>query len=182
MTKLRALPAVLAVLWLAACGRAATPPPPPTPAPTAVAAPAPAPAATPGRDLAVVSGRDLAVDERAGGHTLARHVGRTDEQLRERLSDEPNISAASTYTDRATAERVVALALDQQRAKVAQWERRPGNKPNLTLNVRVEDGAPIGRSLTRRGRASVPCRDALVVLRARGDGFYVLTSYPETRR
>lgn len=51
--------------------------------------------------------RDLSLDEAFGGHTLRRHVGRTDEQLRERLKSESNISAASTYTDRATAERVV---------------------------------------------------------------------------
>jgi hypothetical protein len=51
---------------------------------------------------------DLAASELMGGHTLARHVGRTDGQLRERLRREPNIAAASTYSDRATAERVVA--------------------------------------------------------------------------
>jgi hypothetical protein len=45
--------------------------------------------------------RDLSVDEDMGGHTLARHVGKTDAELRERLRREPNISTASTYTDRA---------------------------------------------------------------------------------
>src|SRR5688572_22239367 len=51
--------------------------------------------------------RDLTADESRGGHTLARHVGRSDEQLRERLQRERGISAASTYTDRDTAERIV---------------------------------------------------------------------------
>lgn len=178
MRCLRATAALMAALWLAACGPAATPAP--APASAAAAAPvAPAREVRPGRDI---KGRDLDLDERAGGHTLARHVGRTDQQLRDRLRNEPNISAASTYTDRATAERVVAQALDEAQSKVEQWERRRGNKPNLTLNVHVDDEAPIGRSLSRRGKAAVPCHDALVVLRARSDGFYVLTSYPETRR
>ena len=40
-----------------------------------------------------------------GGHTLARHVDKTDAELAERLRLEPQLSAASTYTDRAVAER-----------------------------------------------------------------------------
>src|SRR5260221_2538567 len=49
------------------------------------------------------AGYDLGRDEQRGGHTLARHVARTNEELRERLERERNISAASTWTDRATA-------------------------------------------------------------------------------
>jgi hypothetical protein len=37
---------------------------------------------------------DLGHDEARGGHTLARHVARTDGELRERLARERNISAA----------------------------------------------------------------------------------------
>ena len=39
---------------------------------------------------------DLARDEVRGGHTLDKHVGRSDSELRERLTTERNISAAST--------------------------------------------------------------------------------------
>src|SRR5437660_1123632 len=54
--------------------------------------------------------RDLSIDEAKGGHTLARHVGRTDAELRDRLRRE-QISSASTYTDRAAAEHAVGAAL-----------------------------------------------------------------------
>src|SRR5689334_10011971 len=50
---------------------------------------------------------DLSADEADGGHTLQRHVGKSDAELIERLKREPQISSASTYTDRATAERVI---------------------------------------------------------------------------
>src|SRR6516225_1507379 len=40
--------------------------------------------------------RDLSQDEAAGGHILRKHVGRTDDQLLERLDRERNISGAST--------------------------------------------------------------------------------------
>ena len=37
------------------------------------------------------STRDLSRDEAAGGHILRKHVGRSDEQLRERLEREPTL-------------------------------------------------------------------------------------------
>ena len=125
---------------------------------------------------------DLARDEARGGHTLARHVGRSDEDLRDRLRRE-HVSAASTYTDRVTAERVVAAALAGNRVRVDAWLGRDGGRPNLVLDYRGEGGAPIGRSLRRGERRAVPCTDALVVLRWDGGrAFYVLTTYPEASR
>ena len=59
---------------------------------------------------------DLGHDEELGGHTLQRHVGRTDEQLLERLIREPEISAASTYYDRAAAEKTVGAALTNEKS------------------------------------------------------------------
>ena len=47
--------------------------------------------------------RDLDSDEQRGGHTLRRHVGRSDSELHDRLQRESRIHAASTYTDRETA-------------------------------------------------------------------------------
>jgi toxin YxiD len=127
---------------------------------------------------------DLQRDETLGGHTLARHVGRTDEQLAERLRRETGISAASTYTDVATARRTVALALEQSRDRVEAWASRQGSRPNLTLHYAQHSGPPFGRSLFRGETAARPADRALVVLRwlDREGRWIVLTSYPETRR
>jgi hypothetical protein len=125
---------------------------------------------------------DLSVDERRGGHTLARHVGRTDAELAQRLGREHGISAASTYTDRAAAETTVARALSQNGPRIQSWLSRNGSHPNLALDYRGI-GIVIGRSLARGRRTAVPCDDAIVVLRWSGDtDYYVLTSYPEARR
>src|SRR5256885_17030126 len=70
------------------------------------------------------SPRDLSQDEAAGGHVLRKHVGRTDDQLRERLDRERNISAASTYTDRPTAERVVGAAIAGSQDRIQHWLER----------------------------------------------------------
>jgi hypothetical protein len=158
------------------CRRAA-PEPARSPQPIRTAEPRPA-------DQRAVSpaGRDLSEDERQGGHTLARHVGRTDAELAERLRREPQISSASTYTDRATAEAVVGAALHSPTRALTTWQRRTGPRPNFALHYDAH--RVIGRSLSRGRPASVPSERAVVVLRwndAR-HRFFVLTSYPEERR
>jgi toxin YxiD len=124
---------------------------------------------------------DLSLDESRGGHTLKRHVGRSDDQLRQRLAEEPNISAASTYTDRDTAEHAVAAAIQANTQKVTQWIGRGARRPNLVLDY-TQPNDPLGRVMFRRSSGSVPCDHALVVLKADGpDDYYVLTSYPECK-
>jgi len=123
---------------------------------------------------------DLDRDEEQGGHTLKRHVGRSDQQLRERLEHEGNISAASTWTDRASAETVVAEALTVEKGRIENWMRRGYPRANLAL--RYDAGRMIGRSLRRGDSAPAGCTQAVIVLRADGpDSFYVLTTYPEAR-
>jgi hypothetical protein len=123
---------------------------------------------------------DLSADEAKGGLTLARHTGRSDDELRARLAAEPGISAASTWTDRAAAERTVAAALEGNRDKLERWRARSGSRPNLPLDYHGE--TVFGRSL-RRGDAQVrDCRDALIVMKWDGAGGFVLTAYPQADR
>ena len=127
---------------------------------------------------------DLQAAEARGGHTLERHVGKTDRDLAERLEREPQISSASTYTDADTARRVVAAALAQSRGKVGAWAARSGRRPNLVVKYVQPDGRAIGRSLARGARVSATCTRAVVVLRwdVRRRRWFVLTSYPEAPR
>jgi hypothetical protein len=125
---------------------------------------------------------DLSQDEAAGGHSLEKHVGRSDEQLRARLRRERRISAASTYTDRETAERVVGTALRQEQTKIGRWLAREGGHPNLVLDYDGDAAHPIGRTLRRGDDQTAPCSHAVVVLKWTGPtDYYVLTTYPECR-
>jgi Bacterial CdiA-CT RNAse A domain len=124
---------------------------------------------------------DLAQDEARGGHTLDKHVGRSDQELRERLDRERNISAASTWTNREVAEETVAQALRAEHNKIARWEERGYRRPNLALHF--DAGRVIGRSMSHGDENSSPATQVVIVLKADGpDSFYVLTSYPEDRR
>lgn len=122
---------------------------------------------------------DLSLDESHGGHTLKRHVARTDDELDDRLREEPGILAASTYTDRATAETAIADALNRNRDKIERWLQRDKH-PNLVLDYDGE--RPLGRTLNRGAQHSEPCSHAIIVLRwDEPSGYHVLTSYPECR-
>lgn len=126
---------------------------------------------------------DLSRDERRGGHTLSRHVGLSDSDLRERLRRDQRISAASTYTDRLTAENAVTSAIAANRKRVDAWVSREGSRANLVLEW-PGNGKVLGRSLQRGAKAPVPCTRALVVLKwnTETEIYYVLTSYPEASR
>ena len=123
---------------------------------------------------------DLSKDEERGGHTLRKHVGRTDEQLRQRLQQERNISAASTWTDRTAAEETVQAALHAERGKIEKWNtaRRTAVESGVAFLRWTRNWAEFDSLVLFR---AVPCTEAVVVLRADGAGFYVLTTYPEAR-
>jgi len=115
--------------------------------------------------------RDLSQDQAAGGH-----------ELRQRLRRERNISAASTWTDRQTAEQAIGAALEHNRETIDHWLNRPGGHPNLVIDYAGDPSHPIGRSLRRDADQPEPCSHATVVLKWTGDkDYYVLTSYPECR-
>jgi hypothetical protein len=124
--------------------------------------------------------RDLSQDEAAGGHILRKHVGQTDDELRERLERERHITGASTYTDRATAEHAVGAAIAQSQDRIQRWLSRPGGHPNLVLDY--DSSEPVGRTINRGEERSHPCSHALIILKYGGPNeYYVLTSYPECR-
>jgi len=163
--RLHAALALALLATLAACTR----PPAPENGPAASAQPFSSPR------------RDLSQDEAAGGHTLRKHVGRTDAELRDRLRHE-HISAASTWNDRESAESAVGAALAQQNGKISRWLERDSH-PNLVLDYDGDSAHPFGRTL-RRGQDQVePCAHAVIVLKWDGAASYhVLTAYPECRR
>jgi len=169
--------ALLSALVCAGCGNGHPAAPPPSAnAPAAVTAPSRA--TTP----ASSAHYDLTRDERRGGHTLARHIGRSDAELRERLRRERSISDASTWPDLSTAETTVARALDAASTRLARWSALTGRRANLALDW--SGTKTIGRSLTRGARSPQSVACAVVVLHwdEENGSWFVLTTYPEVCR
>jgi hypothetical protein len=154
---------------------------PPAPPPVPPVREGPTEGAQTERAAAPAPRRDLSKDEARGGHTIARHVGRTDQQLRDRLRAEPSLTVVSTYTDLTTAETTVEAAFRRSAGAIRNWSGGRGQRQNLAIDYVAP--SPVGRSLRRGGRAPSPCAQAVVVLRwdERRNDSYVLTSYPDCR-
>ncbi|WP_234384648.1 RNase A-like domain-containing protein [Streptomyces sp. MMG1121] len=84
---------------------------------------------------------DLASDEGLyGGHSIEKHVGLTDDQLRTRLRDDSSASSASSFKDLTSAQRFTQAALDDvdNADRIEKWiervERRKQNNPGWDPN------------------------------------------------
>lgn len=110
-----------------------------------------------------------------GGHTLAKHVGKTEEFLRHRLATEPGITGASTFYDRQVAEESVSGLLRDQAKTVNRW--LAGGRRQLILFGTSPQ--PLGW-LIRRGSAVATEEGGIkVILRrtsALGTGYVVHTA------
>jgi hypothetical protein len=122
----------------------------------------------------------LAAEEAAGGHTIARHVGRTEAQLRARLVQQPNIPAASTFRTLEEAERAVAAALRANKEAIKIWAKTAA--PGQTKAFSYEAGRAIGQGVIRSSGQMTNMTKMVVVVRkviAQNRVYFVLTAYPK---
>ncbi|MBY0125836.1 ribonuclease YeeF family protein [Bacillus subtilis] len=133
-----------------------------------------------GDSTPLTPGGGLAAHEAKGGHLIERHVGKTDEELIERLRTDPNphITASSTFKDRATAERIANSVLNDPKniKKIENWIDDP-KKPKLMLKYKG-DGEIIGRSVSRNSELVENVTNAKIILKKDNNGNFILTGYP----
>ncbi|SFJ56544.1 MULTISPECIES: RNase A-like domain-containing lipoprotein [unclassified Bacillus (in: firmicutes)] len=133
----------------------------------------------------VVNVSDKILDEMEGppknGHTLERHVGKTDEQLKERLRTD-NVSAASTYYDKETATKAVKDSLKQHEKEIEKWLKE-SKENRLVLNTK--HNFAVGKTVLKKDmRVKDGLRNTVTVLqRDKGSqlGFKIITSYPSEK-
>ncbi|ALM83114.1 hemagglutinin repeat-containing protein [Bordetella sp. N] len=125
----------------------------------------------------LTEGGGLQVYEDAGGHLIARHVGMSDADLANRLQTS-NVPSASTFTDRAAAERAVSAAIDSNRTAIQNY--LTGNA-NAYLAIEYTSPTPVGTSLNRGDSSSVPVGNVRVVIAkdpTMSTGYRIITGYP----
>lgn len=122
----------------------------------------------------VVQGGGLVAHEAAGGHLIARHVGKSTADLAARLAAETRIPAASTFLSRAEAEVAMSGLLDANAARISSWAAA-GARGRLTL-----DGAFSGGAVLMRGASSPTTGSGVrAVLQGNGSGGWnILTGFP----
>lgn len=117
----------------------------------------------------------------AQGHTIQKHVGKTDEYLRYRLDNE-RIPAASTFLNIQEAEAAIRDVLLDRSDLIQIWLDTGRSQRKAFYS---ETSKPIGRVI-ERGNADVLQANATRIILVRDDassyGFSLLTAYPEIRR
>ncbi len=121
----------------------------------------------------------LAAEEAAGGHTILKHVGQTEPQLRARLLREPRIPAATTFRSLADAERHVAAALRANRSAIETWAKSSSASGREVF--RYQASSSVGEGVVRATGAMQQMNRMVVVLRRvqqQNRVYFVLTAYP----
>ncbi|MFD7233403.1 RNase A-like domain-containing protein [Streptomyces sp. NPDC059881] len=133
---------------------------------------------------------DLANQEgMVGSHVVDKHVGKTDEQLEQRLRDQQIVrpngirpEAVSSFGNLADAQRYTQAALDEpsNQRKIDNWlAGNPG--PNSSRSLLLTTNDTVGRSWDRGDTAARDVTNVWVVLRPNPGStppFVVLTSMP----
>lgn len=113
-----------------------------------------------------------------GGHAIQRHVGRTPDQLKERLKDEPHIAAASSFLDIDKAVMAITEDLKGNASAITNWISTGKVKREFDWDTEEK----IGISVIRDDDEVYDCTEVRTVLKVRwgstGTPFFILTAFP----
>ncbi len=111
------------------------------------------------------------------GHTIARHVGKSVEDLLERLKSRPTLKTSSSFDDQRAAEDLLQEVLKRRQDDVDAWLRtHDGNR----LIINEDLGRRTGTTVRSDGRVVDPTgvRVVLIPDRAAPSGWRILTAFP----
>ncbi|MBB5500450.1 RNase A-like domain-containing protein [Paraburkholderia sp. MM5384-R2] len=113
---------------------------------------------------------------RIGGHTLLKHVGRTEAQLRERLRLEPEKKVVSSFVNLEEAEWAISETMRANALQIHAWTKAA---PNRVLTLRKDVARKVGYALVRKTDRLVDSSKVEVVLKYgayNGMPYYILTA------
>lgn len=129
--------------------------------------------------------KDTILDEMEGppknGHTIERHVGKTEDELKKRLQTD-KVSAASTYYDKEIATKAVKDSLKQHEQEIEKWLK---NSKENRLVLNAKHSFPVGKTVLKRDMSVKDKLMNTVTVLARDKsgalGFKIITSYPSDK-
>lgn len=116
-----------------------------------------------------------------GGHTMERHVGKSDDYLRRRLSGETGlrpVRRAGSFSDPIIAEATVRMILKMYDKRITGWMSDGDAPDTLALEYKGDRKNITGRSISVGSKTFSKTYGAKVILRRSGSGYGVLTAYP----
>ncbi|MHC8402128.1 RHS repeat-associated core domain-containing protein [Pseudomonas sp. MDT1-17] len=126
----------------------------------------------------IVPGGGLGAHEARGGHFIEKHVGRSEAQLAQRLKDEPWLGKASTFSDRATAEKAMSSVIATNKAVIEKFIKSRDTQIIISDSVPY----PVGVVLRRKASTVKPVSGVYLLLRKdkrMPDGYRIHTGYAE---
>ncbi|WP_242110026.1 RNase A-like domain-containing protein [Luteimonas aquatica] len=126
-----------------------------------------------------VPGGGLEAHEQAGSHLIERHVGKSEQDLVERLQRE-NISASSSFRDLPSAEHFIAATIAENQGKIDAWvDGKGGNRLVLDGHFDASTGISV-----KRGESEATDVYSVKLVLERSDklgiGYRIVTGYPTT--
>ena len=122
--------------------------------------------------------RNIEDHEILGGHTKAKHVGKSENWLRRRLNNDPDMGDfASSFRNEATANRVQGRFVNKFKAEIDEWLLSNQTKPLLR---EIDMNEPIGIVVERgKGGHIVTEKATLILVKDNStQGWHFLTSFP----
>ncbi|WP_233800977.1 RNase A-like domain-containing protein [Paraburkholderia sp. HP33-1] len=114
---------------------------------------------------------------RIGGHTILKHVGRTEAQLRERLRLEPKRRVVSSFRDLPAAEWAISRVMHTNASVIRNWARSNTRYPlELSQDVGQKVGYGVDRA-TGELRSMSTVRVVIKFEKYNGMPYYIFTSY-----
>jgi hypothetical protein len=119
---------------------------------------------------------------RLGGHTILKHVGKTEAELRARLAAERDLRAASSFMTIEHAERSISRGLRANATQIQAWARNAAvAKKTANLPIEYDAGSVIGQVVPRLSGQLQKTSRIRIVLKLQTYNnmpYYILTAYP----
>lgn len=114
-----------------------------------------------------------------GGHTLAHHVGKTDNELLARFEQNKRLIMSSTFKNLNVAERVISRAIYYNRSNIKSL--LGGGNRGGRLTIVYPAGQEIGYGFSRGSTQRISMRSVRIVIELKeynGKPYYILTAFP----
>lgn len=115
-----------------------------------------------------------------GGHTIAKHVGKSDEEMLVRLGSSLDAKQVSSFVTLEQAEKFISAGLKTNKLKIMYWFRIKKDEQILELSYRAATIVGYGFRKGISGKLSTSI--VRIVLRRKfynGKPYFILTAYPD---
>ena len=125
----------------------------------------------------------LELQEELGGHTIARHVHKTDIQLINRLLNVSQLSTAGSFPDKAAAQGTITAGLATNRKAINTWAARARVQAMKAYSYVAAPPVTIGRVAFRPNTPQMPkvvttCTFQATFMATGGGNCYLFTASP----